>query len=352
MFILIPAYEPDERLITLVNELTRKSVGWILVVDDGSGPEYQEIFHKVEKMGTTVLHHPKNCGKGAALKTGFLYLKKMGIHDIIVTADSDGQHRADDILRVGQRAKNLNQLGRSTMVLGSRHFVGDIPLRSKFGNRLTRTLFRAGTGIDLPDTQTGLRAFSSHIFAWLLEVEGDRFEYEFHMLLEAKAAGIELVPMEIRTIYENGNESSHFRPIRDSLRIYLPLMRFFASSMSAGVLDFLLLFLFQALSGSLFVGVVLARVVSSVYNYFMNHYLVFRNHHVSKKQSALRYFGLVVLIMFLNYGLIAFMTYGLMIPELAAKIIAEIALFLLSYTVQKSFVFRKKNRVNMNFTRI
>ena len=120
MIVLIPAYEPDHRLVGLVDEL-HDAGQRVVVVDDGSGPAYAAVFEAVRRRGGTVLTHPVNRGKGAALKTGFQYAGG----DDVVCADADGQHRVEDILRV---AAQVERTGRTT--LGVRQFTGPVPLRS------------------------------------------------------------------------------------------------------------------------------------------------------------------------------------------------------------------------------
>ena len=116
------------------------------------------------------------------------------------------------------------------MVLGSRKFTGQVPLRSRFGNSVTRGVFAITTGSKVYDTQTGLRGFPHHMLDWLCEIPGDRFEYEMNMLLAARREGYAIREVFIETVYLEENKSSHFRPLVDSMRIYLPILAFSASS--------------------------------------------------------------------------------------------------------------------------
>jgi glycosyltransferase involved in cell wall biosynthesis len=337
MTVLIPAYEPTLKLLKLILELKEKTNFNILIVDDGSGEKFESILRKAETLGCTVLRHETNLGKGAALKTGFLHLLTQDVPDDVVCADSDGQHRPDDIIRVACAVGP-----RSAMVLGTREFTGKVPLKSRLGNKATALLFKLATGIGLKDTQTGLRAYPARLLDWLLTVEGDRFEYELNLLLAAKKAGIIIRQVTIATVYDNNNRGTHFRPVRDSVKILAPILTFCSSSLISGILDFFLLFLFQSLSGSLLAGVVSARIISSVFNYTFNKYLVFKAKNVPNMQSAPKYFALAAVIMALNYGLLALMTAGLIIPGVPAKLLTEAILFILSYTVQKLYVFRRR----------
>jgi len=153
MIILIPAYEPDHQLTSLVRSL-READPWltIVVVDDGSGPDYKETFDDAARLGCHVLSYAVNGGKGHALKSGFAFIaERFPGHDV-VCADSDGQHGVADILAVADRVRRVT----ASMVLGCRNFTGDVPARSKFGNTVTRWLFRLATGQQISDTQTGL----------------------------------------------------------------------------------------------------------------------------------------------------------------------------------------------------
>lgn len=337
MTILIPAYEPTEKMIELLSELKAKTEYRILVVDDGSGERYQALFDKAESYGATVLHHPKNEGKGVALKTGFAHLISKYEQDSVVCADSDGQHHVDDIIKIA----NAIETGKREMVLGARKFEGTVPFKSRFGNRVTAFFFKLATGISISDTQTGLRGYPSSLLSWLCSVEGSRFEYELNLLLAAKEAGVAIRELTIATIYENNNSGTHFRPIHDSILVSMPILKFCSSSLISFLLDFVLLFVFQGLTGSLFWGVVLARVISSATNYSINKALVFKAKQVSSMQSAPKYFALVVVIMLLNYSLLYFLTTVIGVPDFLAKLLTEMTLFVLSYTVQRLFVFKR-----------
>jgi len=334
MRILIPAYEPGGTLLDVIQAIKANCKMEIVIVDDGSGPAYAPIFTLAEALGCMVLNHPRNLGKGAALKTGFRHLLAIGEKDGVVCADCDGQHTATDICRVAAETRKHF----SNVVLGSRQFSGDVPFRSKLGNAVTRGVFRMSAGYRIQDTQTGLRGYPASMLPWLCEIEGARFEYELNLLLALKPAGYGVREIVISTIYDGGNKGSHFRPIVDSIRVYLPFLKFSASSLMAGLIDFILLLLFNTLFGSLLAAVILSRAISSILNYSCNKHLVFKNGKQSDRQSAPRYFALVPVILMLNYLLLkTCVLIGL--PLVIAKVLTESALFLLSYEAQKRIVF-------------
>ncbi|OBZ11346.1 MULTISPECIES: bifunctional glycosyltransferase family 2/GtrA family protein [Bacillales] len=336
MNILIPSYEPDERLVSLIEQLREIGSFPIVVVDDGSGIAYRELFRSVRELGCTVITHSANKGKGHALKSGFHYFQRKGITDGIVCADSDGQHLPQDIMKIANSIASYNR----HIILGSRRFTGKVPLRSRFGNAATRLVYSFASGKRLYDTQTGLRGYSADMLDWLCRIPGERFEYEMNVLLEAPAAGFSFHEVPIDTVYLNQNESSHFRPIADSARIYAPFITFSASSLLSAVIDFLLLALIHAFSSNLLLAVLGARGASSVFNYMMNKQYVFaKGKRAAIKTSMPKYFALVAVIFSLNYGLMFLFNERLGIPLMIAKLFTEASLFLFSYYAQRRFVY-------------
>ena len=222
IYIVIPAYEPDEKLIALLDELKEKTDFRLIVVNDGSKPDKQPIFKEAEKRAVLLVHEV-NKGKGAALRTAFTYLRdnvEPGYG--VITADADGQHTTEDIKACAAALK----AHPDRLIMGCRRFKGDIPLRSRFGNNLTKAVFKFAAGVGVSDTQTGLRSFSSALTDFMIGLKGDRYEFEMNMLLEAARYGIGFFEVPIETIYINDNKSSHFNPVKDSLRIYKDILKF------------------------------------------------------------------------------------------------------------------------------
>jgi len=336
MKIIIPAYQPDHRMLKLINDIKTNSDHDIIIVNDGSSDTCRRIFEKAEAAGCIVLHHKENQGKGAALKTAFQYLKDNHCMEGLVCADCDGQHTWTDINKLADELL----LHTNTILLGCRKFVGKVPFKSMFGNRLTRGIFSIITGTKISDTQTGLRAFSADMLPWLVQLKGNRYEYEMNQLLEAKKAGFGFFCIPIETIYENNNEGSHFNPVLDSIRIYLPIIKFSMSSLICGAIDFVLLFLLKGIFNNLFLAVAGARIASSLCNYGLNKNLVFSS---TKKKSTtlIQYYLLVAVILFLNYLLLSLLHETLHAPLLISKILTEVILFGFSYTVQHYLIFKK-----------
>jgi glycosyltransferase involved in cell wall biosynthesis len=224
MIVLLPVYRPGTHLPALVTALrdTGRDLP-VVIVDDGSGPAGTALFDTARDLGCTVLAHPTNRGKGAALKTGFRHVAEAHHGHDVVCADADGQHHALDILRVADHTATTHR-----MALGVRRFEGNVPLRSRFGNIAARWMFRAATGRTLRDTQTGLRAYPHGWLGWLQEVPGERFEYEMNVLLFAARAGRPIDEVDITTTYLDDNRGSHFGSLSDSTQVVRSVLRFMA----------------------------------------------------------------------------------------------------------------------------
>lgn len=352
---LIPAYEPGEKLINLVHDLRERGFDAV-VVDDGSGMDYRDIFEEVSH-DAVVLTHPENRGKGAALRNGLSYILNYMAYDevartqsgvrevsgrdaVIVTVDADGQHLPDDVLRVARIAGSR----RDALVLGSRALDEDVPARSRFGNTVTRHVYSAVTGVRVHDTQTGLRAFSRDLIPALLEIEGDRYEYEINMLLTLAAEGYTIIEERIETVYEDNNSGSHFRTVRDSFRVYKEILKFSASSLASFVIDYCMYAVLLALTGtlgmahSLVISNIGARLVSGTANYTMNRKLVFKS-RTGFAKSAAQYIALAALILAGNTIVLSMLAGTFGMNSMIAKLITEMIFFVISWTVQKYVIF-------------
>ncbi|HWL12263.1 MAG TPA: glycosyltransferase, partial [Ureibacillus sp.] len=285
--ILIPSLEPDERLLSYVQQLKDYGLMNIIIVDDGSGEDYQSIFGELNENGCVLLRHTENLGKGAALKTGFQYIEQQFDKvSCVVMADSDGQHAAEDVYRLAEEAQRYPD----ALILGVRNFSeGGIPPKSLLGNRITSLLFAVLYGNQLSDTQTGLRAFGPKLISFMQGVRGSRFEYELQMLISCIQSGIPIHTLPIRVIYENGNTGTHFRAIRDSIRVMSVLfsnfVRFISSSFASAVvdlgiawvlIDFLRPMLGQQDYVRILLATVIARGISIMVNFLLNKHFVFR----------------------------------------------------------------------------
>ncbi|WP_171467996.1 bifunctional glycosyltransferase family 2/GtrA family protein [Cellulosimicrobium sp. 72-3] len=334
--VVVPAYQPDARLVALVDALRAAVPGSpVVVVDDGSDRRCGGVLRTVRALGAVVLTVPVNRGKGHALRTGIRWVRDRLPGHGVVCADADGQHTVVDVLRVAARS----QAEPEAVVLGARRFAGDVPVRSRVGNAATRWAFAATTGTRVRDTQTGLRAYGPGLLDDLLAVRGDRYEYELRALLEATRAGRRIVEVDVATVYLDDNASSHFRPVADSLRVWAPLLRFAASSLGSAAVDVVALLALHALTGSLLAAVVGARLLSAGVNFAVNRRLVFPGgRDLPLRVAAARYVALAVVLLAASYGLLALLT-GIGLPLLAAKVGTDAVLVATSYEVQRRVVF-------------
>ena len=345
--VIIPAYEPAESFPAYVRSLTKENISACVVVDDGSGESYAARFQEVAACPKcVVLHHERNQGKGAALKTAFSYCREhFPASSVYATADADGQHLVPDVLRILDAVLESPQ----GIILGSRNFHGkDVPARSRWGNMWTSLFFRFVHGQKVSDTQTGLRGFSGSLLDWLLSVPGNRFEYEMNMLIHAGHDSIPLHAVTITTVYNEESRHSHFQLFRDSGLVMKAVfgslgMYFFSSAISAiaDVVFFYLLHSFFPLDVAPELRTALAKIVarigSSVINLYFNFRYVF---HGKGAASILRYYILWTLQLSASTGLSILFINVLYIPRILSVIIIDLSLALASYQIQKHWVFR------------
>lgn len=344
--IIIPAYEPDEKMVALVENLKSAGFTEIVVVDDGSqGEGYQELFRKVQSMGCVVLHHAVNQGKGRALKTAFNYCLYFYPDAAgCVTIDSDGQHTVKDMTACMEKL----MASPNSLVLGVRDFNQEgIPARSVFGNKTTSRVMKLLTGLSISDTQTGLRAIPASFMKELLFEKGERFEFETNMLLATKDSGREIVEVPIETIYLEENKSSHFNPILDSIKIYTIFLKFIITSLSSSVVDIILFTVFLSLLGdwsfgsvsNIMLATVMARILSAIYNFMINYKVVFKSRQ-NAGGAIFKYACLAVFIMIASGFLVEKLYVLTMLPEVLIKIPVDVLLFLVSFWVQRDFVYK------------
>ncbi len=333
---LIPAYEPDELLINLLKELAAAGIKAV-VVNDGSNEQYSEVFRQAAKFAT-VLGYEQNRGKGYALKFGLNYINEhiQGRY-VIVTLDADGQHTVEDAERVCAVA----QQKPGSLVLGSRKQNGNSPLRSRLGNFITRKVYSLSTGRTISDTQTGLRAFDAQLLPFLLQVPGERYEYEMNVLLAAVREEINIEEVTIQTIYLDDNRRSHFSAVRDSWRVYKEILKFSAVSLISCCVDYFAYILLLLISGDqLAFANIGARFISASLNFNLNRKYIFKSEG-RFWQSALQYLLLASFILMSN-TLVLHLLVGWGVNEYFAKLLTEIMFFSMSWLVQRFIIFRKK----------
>lgn len=342
--VVIPVYEPEDCLEELAEQVI-DIADELVIIDDGSADPEAEIWDRLSDFAT-VIHHPYNRGKGAAIKTALNYIKdNYKKNNVVGIMDGDGQHLPKDMNRLLGRAEQNHQ----AMILGVRNVGNKMPLRSRLGNQLTRGIFRVLSGEYISDTQSGLRAFSGSLIPILLEIEGERYEYETNVLLNLVKQGIPVLELPIHTVYKDQeNSTSHFHVIRDSIRIYGELFKFAGSSLLSFLLDYVLfgamVWVLPAGAMELFAANAIARICSATCNYTMNTCMVF--HKKAQKTSALQYVMLAIGIFFLNNVVLNIYAQILGLPVMAAKLLTELTLFVISFTAQRFWIFRKSAKEN------
>ncbi|MDD7362615.1 MAG: bifunctional glycosyltransferase family 2/GtrA family protein [Peptoniphilus sp.] len=349
--VIIPAYEPDESLLTFVRELLDASVR-VLVVNDGSTPPHARFFDALPSE-VIYLRYGENRGKGYAVKHAMAHVLA-SLPDVcrVAVADADGQHSTRDTLRVLDASRTHPE----ALVLGVRSFPENTPLRSRLGNWITAKLFQGVAKIKgLSDTQTGLRAFSRTALPFMLSVDGERYEYEMKQLLLWLRDDRPLIQVPIETIYrDKENSTSHYRALMDSARIFRTLfdngqaILFAVSGFVSFTLDFALFNAFYflmrplRLAHPLIVPNVAARLCSCIFNFYINRTYVFESKD-NLRRDALQYGLLVLAILTANNILLTFFGKVLNIHPTLAKLLVEITLFIISYLVQRLYIFSNKH---------
>ncbi len=336
--ILIPAYKPDEKFIKFAKELLAAGCT-IVSVDDGSGEDCRPYFDQAKAMGVDVVTHEVNQGKGAALKTGIKYIvENYPDNSGIITADCDGQHTVADILRIAEKMEEHPH----HLVLGGRfESMKNVPFRSAFGNTMTRIIFRVATGMAIRDTQTGLRGLPADSLEKMMDVKGNRYEYEMNVLLKLKEWEMDFVEIPIETIYIEENKSSHYNPLKDSWRILKQIFKFCASSFFCFALDYVLFLVFDRIfGGNSAAAYVCARLISGTTNYILNSKLVFKKGGV---RSGLKYFLSAVLIAATGSCFTDLFKGWFSLPSIVCKILIDLPLFIVNFYLQREFVFKKRH---------
>lgn len=336
--VLIPAFNPDSHLSELIHGLLTEGAKRIVLVNDGSSS--RDWFTSLDTLtGVHIIHHEENLGKGAAIKTGFRYiLKNLNDSRAIITADADGQHLVSDIARLAEAANPDDQL-----ILGTRQFDGAVPIRSAIGNRLTRKVMDLITGVNINDTQTGLRLISLPFAQVCCELPGNRYQFELDTLLLAKDKNIPIREVPISTIYIDKNVNSHFRPILDSILIYGSFLRYCSVSLLSFMVDIVLFALLLGFYTNVFYATFIARGVSSLVNFSGNKYFAFRAYELSRTpKEILGYILLAACSVTLSATIVsAFHTSNA--GAVALKLLVDTSIFFANYALQRRFIFKKRS---------
>lgn len=342
--VIIPSFDPSEKLMSLVNELLDNGFDDIVIVDDGSCAECKKYFPDTKKYPfCTVLNHRRNRGKGASLKTAFdFFVKNRKGKAGVITVNDNGQHVIGDIIACAEK-----MLKTEKIILGCRNLSDThLPLKSRIGNKITRFVFRLFCGLKISDTQTALRAIPTKHVEEFVDIGGSRYEYETNILLEIKKRQIDFIELPIDTSHFDKNRHSHFRPIRDSLRIYKLILAFvFSSLVSMGVellvYWFLLQFFFHG-EGDILWADLIARVPSSIVNFAINKNQVF-DVKGSMRRPIFRYTLLAIPLALTSVSLVKGFSWVTgsenAVLRTIFKMPVDTTLFFFSFRFQQNWVF-------------
>lgn len=346
--ILIPAYNPDETLVGLVKNLIRSGLTHVVVVNDGSKETCECTFEQLDKLmegDVWVLKHCTNLGKGRAIKTGINFVANhypdcMGV----ITVDADGQHGLDDIRKMSQVL--MEKYKEDNIILGCRfgkNNMTKVPLRSQIGNGCTKYILRYLCNLNVSDSQTGLRAIPAKLFPKLVKIKGEGYEYETNMLLDLIDENIEIVEVPITTIYEENNPTSHFNPVKDSLKIYSVIIKYSIASILSAVVDNLTFILLLPHCRNIWTLTFAGRAIAAIFNFSVNKKVVFKKRGNAWRQG-IKYIMLLVISGTTSAILVQILQNILHINIIILKMLVEMALYFVNFYIQKNFIFISKEK--------
>jgi glycosyltransferase involved in cell wall biosynthesis len=339
--VIIPSYQPDQRLVELVGSLQAVGFSKIFIVDDGSSKDKEVIFDQLKsRPGVFLLRHAVNLGKGAALKMSINHVlvndpKCLGV----LTVDGDGQHTVADVKKVADQALATP----SALVLGARGFREGVPFRSRIGNIMTKYVFRFLVGKSLADTQTGLRFIPRSLMCELLTLTSNRYEFELDMLIVAIKKNFSLIEIPISTIYEEGNKTSHFNPFLDSFRIYFVFLRFVSLSLFVYGTDLIIFTLVYKTNHQMFSSILFGRIAGAVVGIVGSRKFVFKS---DKKvlEVVLKLVALWFFLLGASYGLMLIFSENWHVNVYVSRIVVDSGLFVVNFLIQRDMIFVESGR--------
>lgn len=208
--VIVPTYNNQKTLKKVLDSILDFTSN-VIIVNDGSTDQTNEILKQYHHL--TQIHHPKNIGKGRALRNGFRKAIEQNF-EYAITIDSDGQHFASDIpVFIEEIQKEPNSL-----LIGSRNMTQEnVPKKSSFGNKFSNFWFKFETGIVLEDTQSGFRLYPLKLIP--KQFYTNKFEFEIEVIVRSAWKGIVVKNIPIQVLYDPAERVSHFRPFRDFTRI-------------------------------------------------------------------------------------------------------------------------------------
>ncbi|MBA6153888.1 DUF2062 domain-containing protein [Gelidibacter maritimus] len=213
--VVLPTYNNEKTLERVLNGALQYTTD-IIVVNDGSDDSTGEILLNYPQI--IQLHQSQNVGKGNALKIGFKHAVDLGF-DYAITLDTDGQHFPSDIPNFIEALEASED--KNILIIGDRNMnTADVLARSAKGNRVSTFWMKAATGLKLEDSQSGFRLYPIKEMASIKFMKATKkFEFEIEVIVKSYWAGIEIVHVPIKILYDMDERVSHFRPFMDIARM-------------------------------------------------------------------------------------------------------------------------------------
>ena len=214
--VLIPALNA-ERSIGAIVRGCKAVIDDVLVVDDGSADRTAAVARDA---GANVVSHPTNRGKGAALKTGFAYALEHGF-DAVITLDADGQHLPGEIPKF---LVAHEETGAHLIIGGRAHLFGQMLPRRRFANRFSARSIAYASKTNVTDSQSGFRVYSAALLR-AVKLRSDGFDLESEVIVRAGCGGFKVLTTPIDLGFVDGESTSHYRPLKDTLQIFWTVFR-------------------------------------------------------------------------------------------------------------------------------
>lgn len=213
---IIPALNAERSIATVVAQ-SRRHIEPVVVIDDGSSDATGEV---AEAVGATVLRHDVNRGKGAALKSGFAWALAHGF-DAVITLDADAQHLPSEIPKFLEARE---ETGADLIIGGRSHLFPQMLPRRRLANRFSAACISIASGVRVTDSQSGFRLYSANLLRQI-KLRTDGFDMESEVIVRAGRRKLKVVTIPIDLGFVNGIATSHYKPLKDTLRIAWTVMR-------------------------------------------------------------------------------------------------------------------------------
>lgn len=215
--ILIPAFNASQTVRAVAEEVLEQGFP-LLVVNDGST---DDTVQKLSGLPITLLNHPQNIGKGAALKTGFAWLLENRF-DAVVTLDADGQHDPAAIATVIAEA---DKNGYDCLIASRQSQFEEMAGLRKFWNRFGVWCMRKRTGFEITDSQSGFRFYRSSLLKGV-QLEKERYDLEMELLMKGWKGGFRIGSIPVAARVADGRSTSHYRAVRDTWKICMTFLEY------------------------------------------------------------------------------------------------------------------------------